>query len=383
MIILNKPYVSDFLVKTAKDNGFETLDNETSRKYFDKNSLTSSEKAVEKYLKHAERFYSNSENSINWILENLPHTDLSNMIKISKNKVLFREKLQKIYPDYFFKSVMLAELPTIDVKRLKFPFILKPAVGFLSFGVYPVYNEGDWHTVLKNINSDLEKVKGIFPTEVVDTSEFILEEMISGEEFAIDAYFDNNGKTVILNIFQHPFFGDKDVSDRAYYTSKSIIKNHLKDFTDLLDKIGEVTGYKNFPFHLELRTDGKKIIPIELNPMRFCGWCITDIAHYAWGINVYEAYLKNLKPDWDKILEKSSEDYFYFTIGDIPSDIDRAYIRQIDFDGFLKNISHPLEVRKIDYKQNPVFAIVFGQTPNFSEIENLLKADMRPYIRLD
>ena len=383
MIILNKPYVSDFLVKTAKDNTFEILDNEVSHKYFGRETLTSTEKAVEKYLKHSEPFYSNSENSINWVLENLPDTDLANMIKISKNKALFREKLQKIYPDYFFKSVMLSDLPSLDIKSLKFPLILKPAVGFLSFGVYPIYNEEDWHAVLKNLNSDLEKVKGIFPKEVVDTSEFILEEMISGEEFAVDAYFDDKGKSVILNIFQHPFFGDKDVSDRAYYTSKNIIKKHLKSFTELLDKIGEVAGYKNFPFHLELRTDGKKIIPIELNPMRFCGWCITDIANYAWGINVYEAYFKNLKPDWDKILENSSEDYFYFTIGDIPSDIDRASIKQIDIDGFLKNISNPLEIRKVDYKQNPVFAIVFGQTPDFSEIENLLKADMRPYIKLD
>ena len=49
-----------------------------------------------------------------------------------------------------------------------------------------------------------------------------------------------------------------------------------------MDKIGKEIGYKNFPFHIELRIDKDKIIPIEINPMRFCGWCITDIAQNAY-----------------------------------------------------------------------------------------------------
>ena len=89
----------------------------------------------------------------------------------------------------------------------------------------------------------------------------------------------------------------------------------------ILNKIGKIGNFRNFPFHLELRKNENKIIPIEINPMRFCGWCITDIAQYAWGINVYEYYFKNLKPDWEEILSNSADDYYYFTIGDIPSSI--------------------------------------------------------------
>lgn len=378
MIILNKPYVSDFLVETIKKNGFSVLDNEIARNYFDIKDLTSSDEAVK--LSSGELIYSNSENSIDWVLENFQNSDISRMIKISKDKVLFREALKKIYPDYYFKKVKLSELKEIKPQELRFPFVLKPSVGFLSFGVYPVKNETEWKNVIEKLNDDIKKLEGFFPKSVVNMSDFIIEEMIEGEEYALDAYYDKNGEAVILNIFHHPFFDDKDVSDRAYYTSKGIIQKYHDKLKLLLDKIGKEIGYKNFPFHIELRIDKDKIIPIEINPMRFCGWCITDIAQNAWNINVYEYFLKQLKPNWHEILKNSTDDYFYFTMGDIPSSIDKSKIKSINYDKYLKNISNPLVIRKIDYKNNPVFAIVFARTSSLNEIKNILKLDMKEFI---
>lgn len=376
MIILNKPYVSDFLVETIDKNNFSVLDNEIARKYFPQERLTSTKKAIEEKL-----FYSNSENSIDWILENMTDSELAEMIRISKNKALFREKLKSVYPDYFFREVEVNELKNLDIKSLKFPFVLKPTVGFLSFGVYPIKNKEDWQKTLGKIDSDIENFKNIFPQSVVDTNKFLIEEMIDGEEYAIDGYFDENNEATILNIFLHPFFNDEDVSDRAYYTSKKIIEENLFEFKQVLDKVGKACNYKNFPFHLELRKNDKNIIPIELNPIRMCGWCITDIAYYAWGINVYEYYFNQLKPNWNEILKNASDDYFYFTLGDIPSNINRSEIKEIDYEKYLKNIEKPLSIRKIDYSINPLFAIVFGQTPNLDEIKNLLNLDMAQFVK--
>ena len=131
-----------------------------------------------------------------------------------------------------------------------------------------------------------------------------------------------------------------------------------------------------------IESNEKAIIPIEINPMRFCGWCITDIAHFAWGINVYEYYFKQLKPNWDEIIKNSSDDIFYFTIGDIPSEINRKNIKKIAFEKYLKNISNPLEIRKIDYIQNPIFAITFAKTKDIDEIKNILKLNMNKFIEL-
>lgn len=376
MIILEKPYVSDFLIETIKRNNFSVLDNEIARKYFSLDELKTFDD-----IKKDELFYSNSENSIDLIAKNMPEGLLNKMIEISKDKVLFREKLKPLYPDYYFKQISINEIKNIDVKSIPFPIVLKPSVGFLSFGVYPIKDENQWIEIIKKLDNDIKKFEGIFPKNVVNTSNFIAESLIEGEEYALDAYFDNNSEATILNIFHHPFFDENDVSDRVYYTSRAIIEKYLNSFSTLLDKIGQCANYKNFPFHLELRvTKDGKIIPIELNPMRFCGWCITDIANFCWGINVYEYYLKQLKPDWENILKNVSYDNFYFTMADIPSDIKKENIKNVDYDAYLKNIKNPLDIRKIDAKSNPVFAIVFAKTSGTDEIKKLLKLNMADFI---
>ena len=40
MIILEKPYVSEYLIKTIKENSCRVFDNEVARKYFQKEELT-------------------------------------------------------------------------------------------------------------------------------------------------------------------------------------------------------------------------------------------------------------------------------------------------------------------------------------------------------
>jgi len=382
MIILAKPYVSDFLIETIKKNNFCVLDNEIARKYFSESELITTQEAIEKYKNNNELVYSNSENSIDWVGENLPNSKLDENIKTSKDKAKFRTALKKIYPNYFFMEVTKNELKEIDSNTLPYPIILKPSIGFLSFGVYPIENEKDWVDTIENLEKDIEKFKDIFPKDVVDTTNFLIEKMIQGDEYALDAYFDENGKATILNIFQHPFFNGKDVSDRAYYTNKEIIEKYLDKFEKMLDEIAIAGNYKNFPFHLELRANENEIIPIELNPMRFCGWCITDIAQFAWGINVYEYFFNNKKPNWSEILKEKDNSYYYFTIGDIPSNIKREEIKEIDFNGYLKNISNPLEVRKIDYKNNPVFAISFAKCDSLDEIKKILELKMDKYIKI-
>lgn len=378
MIILERPYVSDFLVVTIKNNKFSVLDNEVSREYFAQNELVSTEKAKE--IAQNELVYSNSENSLDWIFNNIKGSKLVDMIALSKNKASFRSAIQQIFPDYFFKEVSYSELKNISVDDLKFPLILKPSVGFLSFGVFPVQNQKEWAETLAKLDDETEKFRGIFPSNVVNTDKFIIEQMIEGDEFAVDAYFDANGDATILNIYKHPFFDGKDVSDRVYYTSKSILLKNLAVFKELLDKIGKVANYKNFPFHLELRYDGKIAIPIELNPLRFCGWCITDITYFAWGVNIYEHFLKQQKPDWNNILSEKDDSIYYFTIADIPSKCKNKNIINVDYEKYLKNIANPLDVRKIDYKNNPIFCITFAKTKDLAEIKNLLSLDMSEFI---
>lgn len=383
LFILNPPYVSNLLIDTIKKNNYKVLKNKTSvLKLSDYKSLISDEQARKESQEEEFKLYTNSEDSVEWIVNNMQNTDIPEKLNLFKDKAKFRNLLKPLYPNFYYKELTLTELKTIDADSLKYPLIIKPVVGFLSFGVYPVKNSSDFKKIILNIDNDIEHFKGVFPKEVVDASNFLIEEMIQGEEYAIDAYYNKEGQGVILNIFHHPFLGEKDVSDRVYYTSKDIMQNYLEKFEELINKIGRLADLKNFPMHLELRVSNDGIIPIEINPMRFAGWCDVDVAFYAYGINIYEYYMNDKKPDWVEILKNKGSEMYYFTGADIPSCIDKNNIKQIDYDGYLSFIKEPLDIRKIDYKTKPLFAIVIGCARTQEEIKTLLSMNLTKFIEM-
>ena len=133
--------------------------------------------------------------------------------------------------------------------------------------------------------------------------------------------------------------------------------------------------------HIEVRvTDDGKIIPIEVNPMRFAGWCTTDVAKYAWGINVYEYFYKQKRPDWNEILSKADSTIYYFAMAETPAGVDNTKIPGFDYDKFLLNFSNILELRRIHFRQHPLFAIIFGSTHDKSEIKRILSLDTKDFI---
>lgn len=386
MLVIEEPYVSPFLLKTAEKNQFAVLQNKITCKYGEEYKLNILSDVLAKEFLNSEinpLVYSNSENSINWILNNFSESDLAKNIRLFKDKNAFREILTSIYPDFFFKEYDINDLENIDIDVIPKPFVIKPTVGFLSLGVYTVNNNDEWSSVLESIKNDSGSFSDMFPDEVVNSSKFIVEEFIEGEEFAVDAFYSQSGKPVILNIFKHPFVSENDVSDRVYMTSKEIIESNIQNFTNVLEKIGKLADLKAFPMHIELRVSKEgKIVPIEINPMRFAGWCTTDIAYYAYGINSYEYYLNQLEPDWGSMLKGKEGKIYYFSFIETPSNIDKNMIEKFDYSGLLKNFSSPAEVRKFDYVNQPLFAIIFGETHSIDEINKILEINLMDFIEL-
>ena len=385
MIILDQPYVSIFLQKAARDMGIPVLNCSNNRELI---SLTDLKTVDEnEFLKISKTkspllLYCNSENSFHWIYRNLKHTGIPRAIEQFKDKVMFRKLVKEIYPHFLFQEVLYDQLSNVDTSKIKKPFIIKPAIGFFSMGVHKVTGDDEWESMLGLIQTEMDKVKGLYPTEVMNSSKFIIEEYVEGAEYAIDAYYDSNGDPVILNILEHPFSSNGDVSDRIYFTSKEIIRKYLIAFKDVLTSNGKATGISNFPVHVEVRVDKSgKVIPIEVNPMRFAGWCTTDLAYYAYGINVYEYYFQQKRPDWDQILKLDDHKLYCIVVGDIPGDINSKEIKGINYEAYLSNFSNLLELRKIDYKQYPVFSFSFISVEcNSNEVDKILRLDSRPYI---
>ena len=380
IFILEQPYTSELLLKTIEKNQYTVLKNSESMKYKRLNPVDTEE--IKNFSSKGDiKIYSNSENAIDIVLNKFEDSKIAKYINICKNKYLMRQKLSPLYPDFFYKAVSIDDIAKTDMSDFPDSFIIKPSVGFLSKGVHKVNSKADWGKTVSQIKSEINDFKKMFPMSVLSASEFLAEEIIKGEEYAIDVYFDNLGNANILNIFKHPFVSEDDVSDRAYITSKNIIKSNLKPFETILNKIGKIIEFKNFPTHIEvIKTKNGEIIPVEINPMRFAGWCTTDLAYYAYGINVYEYFVNNKKPDWNNILASMGDEIFYFAMAETPSDTDKEHIT-FDYISFKNEFSKILEFREIDFINKPVFAIVFGEAKDNEEITKILKLNMKDFIK--
>lgn len=388
MIILDHPYVSQILEDTIARNNYPVLKNEASEELKLREDLKFMDDQTFVEVIKEKKFplvYTNSENSIEWISRHLNFTPLPQLILNFKDKVKFRKLIKNLYPDFFFKEVSFDDLEKISCEKLPYPFIIKPSVGFFSIGVHVVNNASEWKKVVAKLKSEIGSLGRNFPGEVINVSNFILEEIIPGDEFAVDVYYDKNGKPVVLNILKHLFSSAEDVSDRVYTTSKQIIEEHLESFTQFLSKMGDLIELRGFPMHIEFRVDSNNhIIPIEVNPMRFAGWCVTDIAWYAFGINVYEYFLEQKQPDWKVILKDKSDDIFSMVVADLPKDIPAENIKAIDYEKFRTYFEDPLELRKIDYKKHGVFAFQFARTSckNRKLLEDILQSDLKEFLIL-
>ena len=383
MFIIDKPYVSDLFRDTIIKNSYKLLKNEfaINAGHFNGNLMCDTQQMVKEF-EAKELLYLNSENSIEWIATNLANTSLPQYINVFKNKALFRDMIRKMYPDFYYQQLDLSELRDFDINSVRKPFIVKPAVGFLSLGVYTIYSNDDWANAVIAIEKEMVEVKNMFPKEVLNTSKFIIEEYIEGTEYAFDAYYDSEGNPVIVNILKHLFASAEDVSDRLYITSKSIINEFKDKFQAFLEEMGQILQIRNIPIHVEVRVNGDSIVPIEVNPMRFAGLCTTDIAYYAYGINPYEYFIERKKPDWENILKGKEGKTYSIVILDKPKDANS--IKEFDFESVLKGFEKPLEVRQMDIKRYPVFGFVFAETrdENFAELESILANDLREFIKI-
>jgi hypothetical protein len=388
MIILEKPYVSELLIETIRQHQMPVVTNDVAivMGLGDYPHLITPEEAQAHYAQHG-KLYTTSENAIGWILEHLGTSNIPERIAQFKDKARFRQMVRHLYPDFFFLQLSLDELQKPDVlahHNVPYPFIIKPVMGFFSMGVYKVTSAEAWRETLHSIQQEMQVVQGLYPKEVMDETQFILEQYIEGTEYAFDAYFDEDGTPIVLNTFAHEFASDSDMSDRVYYTSRQLLRDKLESYTAFLKQVNDVAQVRNFPVHVEVREmpDGQ-IIPIEINPLRFGGWCTTaDITTYAYGFNPYQLFLAGETPNWDSILAQNIEDSFALIILDNTTGLPAQDIARFDYEALRQHFAHVLEMRQLDYHAYPVFGFVFTQTAtdNNAELDTILRSNLREYV---
>jgi hypothetical protein len=385
MFLIDKPYISDFLKNTLRDNQYGIISTKEARELINDDSMNwiPEQEAVNLIVSDPNLgIYLNSENAFEWLFKNVGSEPIITKFQQFKNKASFRDLLKEIFPDFFFKSVEFKDLKKMSLDGIKFPFVIKPSLGFFSLGVNIVYSPEDWHEVIEKLN--IINLQDIYPKEVLDTSTFIIEEYINGEEYAIDCYFDQTGEPVILNILHHRFSSGKDLSHRVYSTSRSIISEYRGRIEKFLKKISVKTGIKSFPSHIEIRVDSVgEIHLIEANPLRFGGWCTTgDLAQYAYGINAYKYFIENRKPDWDKILSNNGGKIYSIIVLNNNSGIEPSEIASFNYKLLQNDFENILDIRKLEISKYSIFGFAFTETStnNETELDRILVSDLKKYI---
>lgn len=385
MYLIDKPYISDFLINTIKENYYQVVATKAAKELVADPSLNwiSEEEAIATIKNNpSQRIYSNSENVLSWIDKHFGESELSKQINILKDKAKFREQIKALFPEFKFKKIKLENIQNIATKKLSFPFVIKPSIGFLSVGVYIINDENDWIKAKEKITP--HNLHSIFPKNVLDTSHFIIEDYIQGEEYAIDYYHNDKGEVVILNILHHIFSSGTDTSDRVYSTSKTIINQYKSELEEFLSTIGNKLNLKNFPAHAEVRIDENgNIIPIEINPLRFGGWCTTgDLSGITLGFNSYKYYFENTRPNWDTIYEGKENKIFSLIVLDNNSGIKPDEVSKFDYKALANDFENPILIRALDINTYPLFGFAFVKTDqkNIEELHHILNSDLGKYI---
>lgn len=382
MLILEKPYVSELLTEYAKNNHIPVLKNQETDKWTESGmslTLLDDSRFAEECLS-GKRLYTTSENALSWVCGHLGSSDLTHKVELLKDKSAFRELCKQIYPGFLFRKVAYGELFSSDL-NFDFPFVLKPSVGFLSAGVYVVRNRKEWNSALSDIQYDFERKKGRFPDSVINDRYFLLEEYIPGEEYAVDAYFDSKGKPVVLNIFHHRFSSGADVSDRLYCTSKNLYDKYLDKFGEFLADVNSILKIHDFPLHVEFRCDGEKVVPIEINPLRFAGFCLNELQVHISGIHPVKAFLEDIHPDYLSMWKGKEQDVFSFVVLERPDNLPPdAVIDECALSCMFDDI---LEVRKIKDCSVGVLATLFLKTSGnrLQELDDALTLDVTQIIK--
>lgn len=387
MFLIDGPYVSVYLKKTLENFGIPVVKTPFAEESLKGHSINyvSKSHAVSEYQRDPNlMFYTNSENALDWILQNLPESQLSRSVMTVKDKIQFRRILAEEHPDYYYTGCRLADLHHLTPASIPFPVILKPSVGFFSLGVQRIEDEKQWVERVARLGETSRSYEGIYPKGVLDNKIFSIEAVIPGDEFAVDCYFDDSKQVAVLNMMKHLFASGDDVNDRVYITSQAIMNQYLGPVEAYLNRLGRLFDLRNFQAHIELRIHGENMAAIEINPLRFGGWCSTaDLAQYAWGMNLYTAVWNKHKPKWEKLSGLDPDHVYALIVLNNSTGESGKDISHFDYEALLESVSEPLELRKTDYVKYPLFGFLMCRVPvnDQKELERLLYSDLTEYIR--
>ena len=374
MIIVDEPFVAPEFADYLEQTQHPVLANGMARRLTAEGRRLNlvDDETCARAVEAGERLYSSSENALSWVSEHVDNASMRRAIAVFKDKARMRELLAPLCPGVFYRRIAAEGLRAVDFDALPKPLVVKPAVGFCSVGVHVVEDRAQWDAAVAAIERDAATWREWYPESVIGNAEFVVESYIEGQEFAIDAFYDEEGRAHVLNVLQHDFAGPEDTSDRLYFTGASVVRTWAPRFEAWLTRANEQVGARAFPVHVEVRVqedsgkgegasaEGVQIMPIEFNPLRFAGLCGTELAYFAYGFHTYDYYLRNVAPDWDTLLTGKEGKLYCMSLLAAPADTPAGV--RFDAERFTAPLAQVLQCYEFDPHAVGSYAFVFCET---------------------
>jgi len=324
-----------------------------------------------------DKIYAPDETSVPIILEKIKNEERRERFDDIKNKYKCRKLLKSVYPDFYFEDVKLNNLEKIELPVNK-KFIIKPQKGFFGAAVKEIDSTSDLKKIRLGLEADIKKHSQFFSADVFTADDFIIEEFVEGDEYTFDVFYDENAKPVIVNFCGHPESRMKEYFHLLYYTSGDIYERFSDQVIEIFTKFNKSLGIKNLPIHAEFREVNGKLIPIEWNIPRFGGFGVADLPYHGFGLDPFECFFENIRPDWNEIWTKHKGKYYGWVLCYNGLDLDLEKNKP-DYEKLEKDLGNILYFHKLDYKTNPAFAIAYIERDNKKDLFEVLNLDFRDY----
>lgn len=381
MMIVDEPFAAPELIEYLECAQEPVLLNSMAEKILVRHSIKAlGDEEFAARVNAGERLICTSENAFSWIAQHIEDKAVTEAIATFKDKARMRKLLAPMYPSLEYCEIPTAQLKEVCFEDFSAPFVLKPNVGYCSVGVHVVESRQQWDAALADIDENMAVWRSRYAKSALDEGSFVVESYLEGTEFAVDAFFDENGEAVVLDVLRHEFANAADTSDRCYITGASVIREYAPAFALWLTEVNGYVGAKNFPVHVEARMKDGEITPIEFNPLRFAGICGTEVAYHAYGFHTYDYYLRNVKPSWNELL--SGKEGKLYCMGYLPAPEELAAVKcGFDYDRLLSHFEGLQAFYRFDPQQTGALGFIFLETEESDETERafLREADLTQF----
>ncbi|OQY39116.1 MAG: hypothetical protein B6226_02475 [Candidatus Cloacimonetes bacterium 4572_65] len=323
--------------------------------------------------------YVPSETSLDIVLQRIDGAELIDNINKLKNKYFCREVLESIYPDFYYAKATLEELPSLELGDKK--VVIKPLKGFFGTGVRFADKSTDIVALIEDMRKEVEESGKFFSEAVLTKNEYIIEEFISGDEYAVDMFFDSEGKPSVMNIYLHPESAVADYFHLMYYTNEDIFNSYLDKFNQFFLEFNKLMNLKNFPIHAEFKLQDGVMVPIELNPLRYGGFGLSDLTYNSFELQPITAYFDDVTPDWNAIWSERTNLNYAWVLGYNGNRIDvmKQTPKHSCFKEFLQKDNEIIDYVKLNHQENPVFALAYIKNNSLDTMKQVLKTEFNDF----